>query len=247
LKAAVRALAEKTNTNIVLGLRGIEDSGVNPVSPNDFKFPAGTLKEALLEALKVAVPDTEMVITAEDKVISVTTQSQADNNVVTKTYFLEDLLTNVPRWVPGNINLNDIGASTDAANPTTYEHLSMFAPIDLTAAPESGLTPAPATRPASTNGPKQKPQYTALAKINQYNPSNPFDERPKQDPSLNIVTLITSTVRPDIWKINGGKVGEIGVFGNHVTIRAPQSVHAILEGPAKYDPNKVSMYVGYGQ
>jgi len=238
LKAAVHALAEKTNTNIVLGIRGLEDAGINPAAANDFSLAAGTLKESLLAALKTAAPDTEMVITADDHVITVATQAQADNNVITKTYFLEDLLANVPRWVPGNINLNDLGNTS-----ASFEHLSLFTPIDLSK--PAGVAPAPATRPASAAGPKQKPQYTALAKISEYNPSNAFNEKPQQDSSLNIVTLITSTVRPDIWKPNGGKIGEIGVFGNHVTIRAPQSVHAILEGPKKYDPNKVPMYVDY--
>jgi len=238
LKAAVHALAEKTNTNIVLGLRGLEDAGINAAASTDFSLPAGTLKDSLLAVLKTAAPEKEMVITAEDHVITVATQAQADNNVVTKTYFLEDLLTNVPRWVPGDTNLNDLGHTSGS-----FEHLSLFTPIDLSK--PAGAAPAPATRPASAAGPRQKPQYTALAKISEYNPSNPFNEKPQQDPSLNIVTLITSTVRPDIWKSNGGKIGEIGVFGNHVTIRAPQSVHAILEGPQTYNPNKVPMFVDY--
>jgi len=241
LKAVVRALAEKTNVNIVLGLRGLEDAGVNVAAPNDFHIAAGTLKEALLGTLKAAVPETQMVITAEDRVVSVTTQAQADNNVVTRTYFLDDLLKNVPRWVPGSINLNALGAPD--SEPATFEHLSLFSPMNLTNPPASAESP-PATRPAVANAPKGQPQYKALAKIEQYNPSNPTGERPKPEP-LNIVTLITSTVRPEIWKVNGGKVGEIGVFGNHVTIRAPESVHAILEGPRTFDPNKVSMYVDY--
>jgi hypothetical protein len=63
-------------------------------------------------------------------------------------------------------------------------------------------------------------------------------------PSTSIAELITSTVRPEIWKCNGGKVGEISEVRDRVLITAPQSVHALLDGPRHYDPNAVQKYVG---
>jgi hypothetical protein len=65
--------------------------------------------------------------------------------------------------------------------------------------------------------------------------------------TTSITDLITSTVRPEIWKVNGGKIGEIAIVGDRVTIKAPQSVHALLDGPTRYNPNKVPMYIGYSQ
>jgi hypothetical protein len=224
LRSAVRQVADATRSNIVLGLRGLQDAGVDPGATLDFSAPAGTAKETLLALLQTAAPNVDIVITAEDKVISIATQAQADNTVVTRTYFLEDLLANVPRFVSPDTNLNEIGGrptnqSLDFSTPVSYSALAAYR------AGTSSSTAAPAKAPARTSAHRPSPDNN----------------------SIGITELITSTVRPDIWKVNGGKVGEIGVYGNRVTIRAPQSVHALLEGPKRHDPNKVSMYVGYGQ
>lgn len=48
----------------------------------------------------------------------------------------------------------------------------------------------------------------------------------------NLLELVVSTVRPEIWKANGGKSGEIYQVNDHVTITAPATVHAILGTPA---------------
>ncbi|HVT79408.1 MAG TPA: hypothetical protein VHM90_02025 [Phycisphaerae bacterium] len=75
-------------------------------------------------------------------------------------------------------------------------------------------------------------------------------EAPKPKPatgdSTNILEVITDTVRPEIWRNHGGK-GEIALVGNRVTIKAPASVHALLDGPKVFNPNKVPAYVNYGR
>ena len=60
----------------------------------------------------------------------------------------------------------------------------------------------------------------------------------KSGVSTSIIEIITSAVRPEIWKVNGGKIGEISqAVNDRVTITAPASVHAILDGPKHYNPN----------
>jgi hypothetical protein len=58
--------------------------------------------------------------------------------------------------------------------------------------------------------------------------------------------LIVRSVRPEIWKVNGGKICEIFQLDNRITIKAPESVHAILSGPKHYNPNQVPKYIIYG-
>jgi hypothetical protein len=236
LKAAVRKLADETRANIVLGIKGLEEAGVDVNAPRDFSIPAGTTRETLLALLKTATPETDMVITAEDRVLSIATQAQADNAVVTKTYYLEDLLANLPRFVSPDTNLNQLGGrplnksldfsgagTSRAAVTSTGPYSNLFTYRNSGIEPASDISSGRGGRRAARNAP------------------------PKPNPSTSITEVITSTVRPDIWKVNGGKVGEIGVVGNRVTIRAPQSVHALLDGPSHYNPNKLPLYVGYGQ
>jgi hypothetical protein len=232
LKAAVRQLAESTKSNIVLGLKGLQEAGVDPNAPHDFAVPAGTTRESLVALLQAAAPQLDVVITAEEKVISVATQAQADNTVVTKTYYLEDLLANLPRFVSPETNLDEIGgrpvnASLDFSGAGSRSNASVpSGPYgNLAAYRNSPIAPAPDL--ATGRGRRGQAR--------------------KPSPSTNITELITATVRPEIWKVNGGAIGEIGVVGNRVTIRAPQSVHALLEGPSHYNPNKVPVYIGYGQ
>jgi hypothetical protein len=212
LQAAVRKIAQASNKNIVLGIRGLEEEGISTTAPRDFEVPDGTVKTALLSTLKTATGGIPMVITAEDKVVSIATQAQADNVIVTKQYYLEDLLGNAPRWMAGGTNLQAIGAKYGLASESTDFSKSPYQDD------ESGQV---------AKSPPAKPNSVPI--------------------STNITELITSSVRPEIWKVNGGKIGEIGVAGDIVVIRAPQSVHALLDGPHRHDPNRVPMYVGYGQ
>jgi len=111
LKDAVRKLADVTKENMVLGLRGLEQAHVDVSATRDYKIPAGTVKDALLALMQAGVPETDMVISSEDKVIQISTQAQADQALVTKTYYLEDLLARVPRFVAGGTDLNQLGAA----------------------------------------------------------------------------------------------------------------------------------------
>jgi hypothetical protein len=209
LKAAARKLADAADTNIVLGIRGLEQAGIDVNAPHTFTVPpGGTLKEALLAILQSALPEQDMVITADDGVVQVVTQAQADNTVVTRTYYLDDLLANLPRVVP---NTMDLGTLRD------------------------DKTPAAAPKPVAKSTTPPKP---ALAK-------NPPPKRSAANSgAADILRLITASVRPEIWKANGGKIGEISLVGDRVIVTAPQSVHAILDGPKHHDHNAVPMYIG---
>lgn len=242
LKDAVRKLADTSKENLVLGLRGFAQADVDTDAPHDFDFPAGTMKDALLAMTHTAMPDTDVVITSEDKVITVVTQTQADQVLVTKTYYLEDLLAAIPRFVPPGTNLNDLGKpqwnlikpnpmSPDANPDISPSAAQSKAPISATARPASAPPTASTTSPANPKSPvPQQGGTTAAASAT--------------SGSINIVELISDTVRPEIWKNHGGKA-EIYALGEYVTIKAPAYVHALLDGPKVYNPNKAPTYIQY--
>jgi hypothetical protein len=212
LKDAVRKLSDVSHKNMVLGIRGLEQAGISATEKHDFKIPAGTVKDALLAILQTAVPENDMVIDATDNVITISTQAQADQVLITKTYYLEDLMARIPRIVAGGTDLNQIGQ-----NPGPMSGLEIAAADKRHS---MDLSRPPVTPPAA----KPKPKT--------------------HSDSTNILELLTDTVRPEVWVNHGGKA-EAYAVGNKVTIKAPASIHALLDGPKVYNPNKIDSYINY--
>ncbi|HVS73555.1 MAG TPA: hypothetical protein VHQ47_20190 [Phycisphaerae bacterium] len=218
LKAALRQMAANAGTNIVLGIRGLQEVGVDVDAPHVFLVREGTLKQALLGILKEAAPDQDMVIAADEGVVEVETQGQADNTVVTRSYDLNDLLANLPRIVPPTMDLNTLKEDPAPAPP------------------ERGLDPVQADPRNERAGPGK-----AAKAARNHVPAAP------QDSDTDILRLITASVRPEIWKSNGGKIGDISIAGDRVWVTAPQSVQAILSGPSHHHGDGTPMYIGVSQ
>jgi hypothetical protein len=216
LKEAVNKLADASHENMVLGNRGLEQAGVDVNTRHDFSIPAGSVKDALLAILRVGVPNTNMVISSEDRVVQVMTQAQADQVLITRTYYLQDLLANMPRFVAADTNLYDVGGGTTGGHVTGVE----------AAAADTG-------RAFDVSKPLEKRD-------------SPVKAAKKTGNSTTILDVITDTVRPEVWVNHGGK-SEIALVGDRVTVKAPASVHAILDGPKVYNPNKINSYVDYGR
>jgi len=237
LKEGVAKIADTTKANVVLGFRGLEQAGVDLKKTHSFTTAAGTMKDALLSMIKTAAPEVDLVVTADEGVVQIVSQAQGDTNVISRTYYLQDLLSNLPRIVGNQTDLGTLKDKTDAAPQK---------PAAIPEGPAGVLPPAVAGPGRKDNAPLAAASV-APAAANAPQKLSPSDKSGgKNSYSTNITELITSAVRPEIWKVNGGKIGEIAVVGERVTITAPASVHAILDGPRHYNPNAVPMYVGYG-
>ncbi len=151
-QAAIRKIADLAKENIVLGIRGLEEANIEVREKHDFAIKRGTVKDALLEIVHTAMPDTPLVVTAEDNVIEIATQAQADQQMVTKIYYLDDLLANIPRFMPADTNLNDIGARPDLPPLTVRsdQPLSIASNYTASGEPIKKPPPKPVRRP-STN------------------------------------------------------------------------------------------------
>jgi hypothetical protein len=219
LRAALREMGKVSGVNIAVGWKAMRDANIDELQPRKFSLPQGTLRASLRALLKQALPRESMVITAEDNVVFITTQAQADNTVVTKWYYTADLLANAPRWMPQDTDLGQVGLPAKPVLATAPDAALEKKPDDTSSVPSLFATAPPPPQPLATKAVRSA--------------------------STSIAELITSTVRPEIWKCNGGKVGEISEVRDRVMITAPQSVQALLEGPHYYDPNAVPKYVGY--
>lgn len=228
LAEVLSKLAGQTQTNLALGIAGMKKAGIDTKMPVSLVRPEGTLREALEELLEAPAKAAPLVVTAEDNVIFITTQAQADHDVVTKAYYTTDLMGNVGRYLPGGTNLNRPANSPPRVAPAT--------PAGSAASPPVSPPPSPFAPPVPT---APKPPGTPVA------PPPPGKSVPTPPSPNSLLEIITANVRPDIWKVNGGTIGEIAEFSNRITITAPKSVHALLEGPSHYNPNAVPMSVGY--
>ena len=223
LAEGISKLAVLSQTNLALGLSGMKKAGIDTKMPVTLMRGEGTLRDALEELLEAPAKINPLVITAEDNVVFITTQAQADHDVVTRAYYIEDLMGNVSRYIPGGTNLHR--PATTQSTPTNQASTSSLPgpAAPLTIPGTNVVLPAPPTK----------------------NPAPP-PPPPLPPRSLNpLLEVITANVRPEIWKVNGGTIGEIAEFKNRITITAPKSVHALLEGPSHYNPNAVPMYVDY--
>jgi hypothetical protein len=52
----------------------------------------------------------------------------------------------------------------------------------------------------------------------------------RSERAADLIKLIQTTIRPDIWDINGGKAS-ITIFHGHLIVTAPKSVHEAIGGP----------------
>jgi hypothetical protein len=209
MKDAAKAIADATKSNVVLGIRGLEQAGVDINAPHDFDIPRGTIRDAVEGIVKTAAAKADVVIIADEGVVQVMSQSQADNVVVTRTYYVEDLIAHLPKILAKQADLGTLGAK----EKKTPEGVANYDEVIGYRAPG---------RPAALIAANEQPRA-----------------------STNIVEMITSAVRPEIWKINGGKIGEIAVVGNQATVKAPIAVQSVLDGPKVYNPNARPLYVGY--
>jgi|GEM_PF-1708495 len=179
LRQAAAQLGQSAKTNVVLSTRALQQANIDDKATFDLALEECTLREAVIALLAVAVPHEPMVITADDNVIFLTTQAQADLQMVSKTYDLAVLQARAPRFLK---KAQELAARK-----------------------------------------KVEPVYSGdfFSK-----PVNPPTIKPSFD-SNDIIAQITNHVRPELWRVNGGK-SDITQHGQKVSINAPASMHVFL-------------------
>lgn len=189
----VKKLSAEHKVNLALGFTALKAQGLDLSVRHDFAHTGTTLRDVLLTMQTQYFPNIETVVLAEDNLVSVTTQTAADVQIITRTYYYVDVLAAIPQFVPKEQNLNQ-------------------------------LTEARAKAAGITTPVKTKPRI-----------------------ETSIEELIVSSIRPEIWRVNGGKFSALRQVGDKVIVTAPLAVHALINGPKVYNPNAAPLYVNYGQ
>lgn len=194
LTDAIEFLRDVSGVNVHVNWAALEAAGIGKDSPVTTKLKNVSVRKALVVVLAQASPDTPLAYYNDGGVLEVTTRDLADAQQVVRTYFVGDLIVDVP----------------DFAGPT----------FNLSSKSGGGKNGGGGGGGGSLFG------TDVGSKVNEKGNAT------KAERADNLVALITSVIRPDLWEQNGG-TAKISYFNGYLVVTAPRSVHEQLGGPVE--------------
>jgi uncharacterized membrane protein YgcG len=189
-------LSDATSVNIVVDWKALESAKVTKDTPITLRLSGSVrLGKVLSLILNQAAGADVLTYYVDEGVLQITTQEQADKELITRLYPIQDLLfqapdyNNAPSLMLPQGNSGTAGGSGGGGGGGSSQGLF------------GGTSSGDGNSAASTMTPQQR-----------------ADE---------IIKLITDTVRPEIWRVNGGNATISYIRGNLV-VTAPRSVHEML-------------------
>ncbi len=99
LSEMLSTFSNLTNTNVAAGWAAMAQAGIKAKDRVTLVLPRQGYKLDLVAVLKKFAPHIHMVISADQNVIFLTTQAADNQHLIMRTYWLEDLIANLPRYV----------------------------------------------------------------------------------------------------------------------------------------------------
>lgn len=100
LNQAINRLAQITGENFAAGWPALKRAGISSKKLHDVTLPAGSCRRDLAGLFRVFARHKRLVISADENVVFITTEAQDDQRLILRTYWLPDLLQNLPRIIP---------------------------------------------------------------------------------------------------------------------------------------------------
>ena len=100
LNQAINRLAVVTGENFAVGWPAVRRAGIKPHIRRNVKLPGASCRRDLARILRVFAPHKRLEISADQNVIFLTTEAEDDKSLILRTYWLPDLLQNLPRIIP---------------------------------------------------------------------------------------------------------------------------------------------------
>ena len=204
LKDAVDFVQDVSAANVHVNWGALEAAGIGKDALVSLNLRSVPLRKALdLILSDAAAGNTALTYTIDDNVIDITTRELADKVLVTRVYPVGDLLMDVPDFVGPTF---DISSSSNSSSVTPGGGGSGGGGSGGGGSGGGSLFGGGGGSTAAENTPSK-------------------DQRAQQ-----LIDLITTIVRPDIWAANGGPA-TIRFFNNSLVITAPRSVQEAIDGP----------------
>ncbi|HUB26990.1 MAG TPA: hypothetical protein VL992_16305 [Tepidisphaeraceae bacterium] len=203
LSDALDFIRDTSQANVIVDWKALESVNVDRDSLINLHLRNVTLRKALNIILDEAAPGDVLTFYMDDNVIEVTTQEKADSIMFTMVYPVQDLLVQIPQFTQQDLSGLVSAVSSSSGQSTTLG---------------GGQT---ATNLSSGGG-----AGSALGQ----GTSNSQNIKTQADAGADLVKLITDTVRPEVWRQNGGNCS-ISFYNGLLIVTAPRSVQEAIGGP----------------
>ena len=201
LEDAIDFVANLSGASIVVDWPELEQAGVDRTTEVSVQLRGVSGGKLLSVLLELASPIEELTWYADDGVITVTTLAKADADLVLIVYPIQDLIVEIPDFYRADLEL-DIGGGGGGGG--------------------GGSGGGNGGGEGGGGGFGQGGGGGGFGQGGGAGGGGTEVERAQQ-----IINLITSTVRSDVWQDNGG-TATIRFFQGNLIINAPRSVHAML-------------------
>jgi uncharacterized membrane protein YgcG len=203
LSDALDYIRDTTDTNMVVDWKSLEAVNIDRNTLINLRLHNVTLRKALTIILNEAGAGNVLTFYVQDNVLEITTQAKADSVLYTMVYPVQDLLVTVP-----NFQLSDV--------------------TNLASSISSGG--GGTTVGGSGGGGGSSSNNSLSGAFSGSGSSTNTDTTQQQSDAL--VKLIMDTVRPEVWRENGGN-STIRFFNGMLIVTAPLSVQEAIGGPVE--------------
>jgi hypothetical protein len=204
LERTVNFLRDSSGANIVVNWKVLETLGVAKDTPVTLQVKNLPLRKMLQLVLDQASPNSALVFNVDSNVIQVTSQEDADRQMITKVYVVDDLVMAPNVKQAPTLNL---GQTTQQAGGG-----GGFG---------GGGNQNGSNGQGGLFGNQQNQQSTQNVDL----------QKNAQQRGEDLVALIREVVRPTIWRENGGTASIRYFSPGKIIVTAPISVHEAIGGP----------------
>ncbi len=202
LSDALDFVRDVSGANIHIDWKALTAVNITKDEPITLRLRGVTLRKALDLILSEAGEGRLATFYVDENVIEITSSEEADRMMVVRVYPVEDLLMDVPDFT----NAPDFNLSSSSNTQAT----------------QFGAGGAASGAPSSSGS-----LFGGGGGGGNDSSSNTGGKKSNAD---QLIKLIEDTIRPDIWKDNGGPAS-ITFFGGDLVVTAPRSVQEAIGGP----------------
>ena len=204
---AVEFLQNVSGVSFVVDWKTLELAGIDRDTPVELELKNASVRKTLKLMLDLLASNAQpLTAYAQDGIVTITTQEKADSRLITRVYDVRDLLVSVP-----DFNIRDADYGSGGGNGGGGGNGN--------AGGGGGSSGGFGNSGGGSSGGNGGGSGNGGSNGNQ-GPSR--EEREQQ-----LIRLITETIRPEIWQVNGG-TATITIFNGNLVVHAPLSVHALL-------------------